>query len=62
MTWYTKLVASVDHHSMPNIIPSNWFISFCLIPSTVKIDLSFHLIKYKYSPEEEIKDKNKDFK
>lgn len=62
MTWYTELVASVDHYCMPSIIPSNRFISFCSSSSAIKIDLSFHLTKYKYCAEEEIKDKNKDFK
>ena len=30
---------------MPSTIPSSMFISFCLIPSTIKIDLFFHLRK-----------------
>lgn len=28
---------------MPSTIPSNMFISFCLIPSAIKMDLFFHL-------------------
>lgn len=41
---------------MPSTIPNNMFISFCLIPSAIKIDLFFHPTKYyKYCAGEEIR-------